>query len=151
MRTEQLSASLEDYLEAIFNIVSEKGGVRAKDIAEYLDVKAGSVTTALHTLAENKYINYQPYDVISLTSKGSKEARKVIRKHVILRDFFVDILDADTTIAKEAACKIEHVITEEIVEKLVSFTEFIQTCPHCGKNLIQQFHDHYSKRSPRDK
>lgn len=151
MRVEQLSASLEDYLEAIFNIVSEKGGVRAKDIAKYLGVKAGSVTTALHTLAKNNYINYQPYEVISLTSKGIKEARGVIRKHGILTDFFVNILDAEPKTAQEAACKIEHVITEELAESLVTFTEFIQACPHCGRDLVQQFHDHCNKKKYRGK
>lgn len=150
MQTEQLSASLQDYLEAISNIISEKGGVRAKDIAKYLGVKAGSVTTALQTLAKTEHINYQPYEIITLTSKGLEEAKEVIRKHEVLKDFFVQILGAKTSIAEEGACKMEHVIGDELLERLISFTEFIQACPRCGKDWIEQFHDHCNKKTPRD-
>ena len=57
VRAEKLSASLEDYLEAIFWIIQSKGAARAKDITEKLKVKASSVTGALHALGEKKYIN----------------------------------------------------------------------------------------------
>ena len=53
-----LSASLEDYLEAIFHIVAEKKVARAKEIAEALQVSRPSVTGALHALAERGLVNY---------------------------------------------------------------------------------------------
>ncbi len=140
-----LSASLENYLEAIYQIVSEKGGVRAKDIAKSLGVKAGSVTTALQTLAEGEYINYQPYEVISLTEKGQQEAKEIVRKHEILKDFFTEILGASPKAAETGACEIEHVIPEEVLSRLIRFTEFVQACPRCGNGLIERFHDYYQK------
>ncbi len=88
-KTGKLSASLEDYLEAIFWIAESKGAARAKDIAERLCVKASSVTGALQALKEKKYVNYAPYDVITLTSKGMEVAKKVVRRHQILSDFFI--------------------------------------------------------------
>lgn len=146
----QLSASLEDYLEAIFNIISGKGAVRAKDIARYLNVKAGSVTTALQALAKTEHINYQPYEVITLTSKGLEQAKEIIRKHEILRDFFVEILGADVKIAEEGACKMEHVIPERLVKRLISFTEFVQSCPRCGNDMIEKFKGYFDKKQPCD-
>ena len=65
-----LSASLEDYLETIFLIVQKKQAARAKDISIELKVKASSVTGALRQLSEKGLINYAPYDIITLTSKG---------------------------------------------------------------------------------
>lgn len=147
---EYLSASLEDYLEAIFNIISDKGGVRAKDIAKYLGVKAGSVTTALQALAKSKCINYQPYEVITLTSKGLEEAKEIIRKHEVLRDFFIEILGADSQVSEKAACEMEHFIPERLVKRLISFTEFIQTCPRCGSEMIKKFQEYYEKKTPFD-
>lgn len=141
-----LSASLEDYLEAIFNIVSDKGVVRAKDVAKYLGVKAGSVTTALQALAKTEHINYQPYEVFTLTSKGLEKAREILRKHEILKDFFVEILGADPKVAEEGACKMEHVIPEKLVKRLISFTEFVQACPRCGNDMIDKFHYHFDSK-----
>lgn len=139
-QTEQLSASLEDYLEAIFNIISDNGGVRAKDIADTLGVKAGSVTTALQALKKNGHINYKPYGRITLTPKGHELAEKVARKHEALKVFFVDILGAEIHEAESGACKIEHVITDRLLGRLIAFAEFVKACPHCGGDIVRKFH-----------
>ncbi len=83
--TETLSASLEDYLEAIFHIIKQKQAVRAKDISRRLTVSSSSVTGALHSMAERGLINYAPYDVITLTAKGKAVAEDVIRRHEVLQ------------------------------------------------------------------
>ena len=136
----QLSASLEDYLEAIFWIASEKGAARAKDIADRLGVKGGSVTGALQTLSKSDYINYAPYEVITLTDKGQQEAQRIIRKHEVLKDFFSDILGVNSELAEKGACQMEHAIDDPLLERLITFTDFIQACPRCGENWIKQFH-----------
>ena len=110
-----LSASLEDYLEAIFHIVDEKQAARAKDIAQRLRVRASSVTGALQLLADKGLINYAPYDLITLTPKGKKLARDVILRHEALREFFTKVLAVDPDVAEEAACKMEHAIPPQIV------------------------------------
>ncbi|HEG43424.1 MAG TPA: DtxR family transcriptional regulator [Phycisphaerales bacterium] len=140
-KAEKLSASLEDYLEAIFWIIQSKGAARAKDIADRLDVKASSVTGALQSLKEKKYINYAPYDVVTLTSSGLKVAEKVVRRHQILKDFFVEVLGVDADIANDGACKLEHSIPRSIVEKLVEFMEFVEVCPRGGEDWVQNFID----------
>ena len=141
VKAENLSASLEDYLEAIFWIAQSKGAARAKDIAERLRVKASSVTGALHALGEKKYVNYAPYDVITLTSEGLEVAKKVVRRHQILKDFFAEVLAVDEDIADEGACKLEHSIPRPIVERLVDFMEFVEVCPRGGKDWIKGFID----------
>lgn len=150
-QVEQLSASMENYLEAIFIIISEKGAVRAKNIAKYLGVKAGSVTTALQALAKTELINYEPYEAITLTSKGLKHAKEIIRKHEILMDFFVEILGANPKVAEAGACKIEHVIPDKLLKRLIAFTEFVQACPRCGSDMIEKFHGFYKKKEPCEK
>ena len=138
-RAEKLSASLEDYLEAIFWVSQSKGAARAKDIAGRLCVKASSVTGALQVLGEKQYVNYAPYDVITLTSEGLEVAKKVVRRHKILKDFFMNVLGIDTKIAEESACKLEHGIPRPIVERLVEFMEFVEICPRVGKEWINNF------------
>ncbi len=87
----ELSASLEDYLEAIFQIVRDKQAARAKDISERLKVRRSSVTGALHALADRELINYAPYDLITLTDKGKIVAQAVVRRHEHGRAGSVDL------------------------------------------------------------
>ncbi len=71
-----LSASLEDYLEAIFNIAGSSGVARSKDIAETLGVSCSSVTGAMHLLSKKHLANYKPYDYVTLTEQGRKGPNK---------------------------------------------------------------------------
>jgi DtxR family Mn-dependent transcriptional regulator len=135
----ELSASLEDYLEAIFRIVREQSAARAKDISMRLKVSRSSVTGALHALADRELINYAPYGVITLTDKGRVVAEDVLRRHEVLRDFFVKVLAVERKDADEAACKMEHAIPETILERFVEFVEFVERCPRGGSKWIKGF------------
>lgn len=139
---DELSASMEDYLEAIYHIVTAKHAARAKDIAKRLNVNNSSVTGALRTLSEKGYINYAPYDVITLTPKGHKHAEDVVRRHEALMDFFTKVLCVDKAEASDAACKMEHAVSRTILDRLIRFVEFIEICPRGGETLIQGFNNH---------
>lgn len=116
-----LSASLEDYLEVIYETINEKQGVKAIDISRRLGVGRSSVSDALKTLANKKLVNYGRYDVLSLTAEGEKIAKQVIVKHSILYDFFTNVLNLSPYEANENACRIEHVISEDAFEGFVNF------------------------------
>jgi len=139
---EVLSASLEDYLEAIFHIIADKGAVRGKDIARRLKVKNSSVTGALKLLAGRRLVNHAPYDVITLTADGEKVAQDVIRRHEALRDFFVKVLAVDPPVADEGACAMEHWVPREILERLIQFVDFIDSCPRGGATWVRGFGYH---------
>lgn len=137
-----LSASLEDYLEAIFHIVREKSAARPKDISTYLEVGNSSVTGALKALKARELVNYAPYDVVTLTPTGEEAARDVVRRHESLREFFIKVLAADNDLAEDAACKMEHNIPAELVDRFVRFVEFVEMCPHGGPGLLEGFRQH---------
>ncbi len=115
---QQLSASLEDYLEAIFHVIEEKQAARAKDIVERLGVHNSSVTQALRALSERGLINYAPYDLVTLTDSGRAAAADVVEKHQALRAFLVDVLGLDATSAEDNACRLEHGISQDVLERL---------------------------------
>ncbi len=140
--TETISASLEDYLEAIYEIITEKSAVRPRDIAKKLKISYPSVTGALKLLAEKKLILYTPYDQIILTQAGEAVAKDVLRRHEILRDFFIEVLAVPYEEADTAACKMEHAISKKLIERLVSFIEFVETCPRGGSKWIKGFTYH---------
>ncbi len=140
--SDALTASMEDYLEAIYHIVRKKQAARAKDIARRLAVNNSSVTGALRTLSEKGFINYAPYDVITLTHKGDKHDEDVVRRHEALMDFFTKVLCVDEAEASDAACKMEHAVSRTILNRLIRFVEFLEICPRGGESLIQGFKNH---------
>lgn len=144
-----LTASMEDYLETIFRIIAEKEAVRPKDIARRLKIANSSVTGALRALAEKKLINYAPYDVITLTAIGKEAANDVIRRHEVLRDFFVNVLSVEPSEADRAACQMEHSIPKGILERFVRFARFVEVCPRGGESWIsgfEHFFEHGGKK-----
>lgn len=120
---EKLTSSLEDYLETIYNFIEINENIRAVDISRELNVTRASVTEALKKLASKNLVNYGRYDVISLTEEGKKQARSVISKHKALHNFFENILGLSAEEASENACRIEHVISENALNRITAFTE----------------------------
>jgi DtxR family Mn-dependent transcriptional regulator len=136
-----LSASLEDYIEAIYHIVEEKLVARSKEIAARLNVSRASVTEALRALARKGLINYAPYEAITMTEKGRRAAKDVIFRHEALKRFFKEVLALGEDIAEEGACRIEHAAPPEIISRMISFIDFMQRCPRGGDDLIRGFND----------
>jgi len=145
MEKVKISASLEDYLEAIFEIIEEKQGVKAVEVARRLDVRRSSVTEALKNLAEKKLVNYGRYDVISLTPSGVEVAQKVIQKHKALYTFFTKILGVNPEEASINACKVEHVISEDVLQRLISFVEFNNNYSASDKKYLESFKNFYEE------
>lgn len=145
----KLSASLEDYLEAIFNLAGESREARSKDIAEALGVARSSVTGALQVLRERGLANYQPYGCVTLTRQGQAAAREVVRKHDVLQSFFVDVLGVEQEEAQEAACQAEHALGQEIIGRLVSFVDYVAASGDSGRDVVDEFRQFCRQRPVR--
>jgi len=129
---QSLTASQEDYLETIFQILNEKPAARPKDIAAALKVKAASVTGALKNLSSMGLIHYAPYDYISLTEEGRKFAGEIVYRHEALKRFFIDVLGVNAEDSDQAACRMEHSVPRTIIDRLVKYSEYVERCPGAG-------------------
>lgn len=118
---ENITSSLEDYLEVICNYTDNKADIRAIDISKKLKVSRASVTEALQKLAKKGYIIYDKHNSIQLTESGKSIASNIVQKHTFLQSFFENILGLNTDEANINACKIEHVITDNAFHKLVEY------------------------------
>ncbi|OPZ26568.1 MAG: Transcriptional regulator MntR [Lentisphaerae bacterium ADurb.BinA184] len=143
--TDALTASLEDYLEAILRIERSKRAARAKDIADALHVHSSSVTGALRALARRRLVNYAPYDLVTLTPGGRRRAADVAWRHEVLRGFLVNVLNLDDGVADTGACRLEHAIPPEVLRRLILFIEALRAVPseHSGwlRDFERQCHD----------
>jgi DtxR family transcriptional regulator, Mn-dependent transcriptional regulator len=148
-KTEKLSESQEDYLEVILDLERENKVARAKDIAEKLGIQRGSVTGGLKSLGEKSLINYEPYSFITLTKKGAKIAEAITRRHQVLKDFLLKVLQLDEETAEATACRMEHAVDETSINRLVSFVEYLFQCPRTGDDWIQSFIE-YDQKGQKD-
>lgn len=142
-KNNNLSASLEDYLEAIFNLADKSSVARSKDIAKLLGVSKSSVTGALRVLKQRGLANYKPYDSVTLTKAGRVAATEIVQKHNILKSFFVNVLGVETDTAQRAACKAEHTLGPEIITRLLFFIEFVTKNSEKGYDLADKFKKFY--------
>jgi len=148
---QQLSASMEDYLQAIYHIQVEKQAARTKDIALRMKVNNSSVTGALRSLSEKGFLNYAPYDVITLTRKGMDYAEDMVRRHNALKRFFTEILGVDEPVADTSACKMEHAVSPMIMDRITRFVDFIQICPRGGEDFLEKYCLSDSEKTDPDK
>lgn len=118
-----VTLTFERYLETIYEIEAESGEVRVKDIAKVLGVSYPSVSEMVDRLVENKLVSHDKYQHISLTSKGRRIAKGLDHKHETLKKFFVRVLGVNEETADRDACEIEHVISDETLDRLVSYLE----------------------------
>ena len=120
-----LSEAMEDYLEAIYHISAEEcGGVKPGLIASRLGVHKSTVTVALRQLDAQKLICYTPYQEVHLTVEGFKHAESIIKRHNVFYRFLKEVLEIDDLLAETVACRLEHALPTEIVDK---FVEYVQT------------------------
>ncbi|MBI5578872.1 MAG: metal-dependent transcriptional regulator [Deltaproteobacteria bacterium] len=139
MEIDELSESLQSYLDVILELEGLQKVARAKDIADRLKIQRGSVTAALKSLEEKGLIHYQPYSFITLTDSGKKVAEEIAHRHRVLKAFLLNVLQIDEPTAETTACRMEHVIDRTTVDRLVCFIEYIHTCPRAGEDWLESF------------
>ena len=121
--SKRLSANMEDYLEAILLACDEDGMARVTDVRDLMGVKTPSVTGALRVLADQGYLKHEPYRGVQLTAKGRRAAEDVKKRHAILSHFLKEIIGVSPKTANIDACKMEHTISKETLDKLHKFME----------------------------
>ena len=129
MENENLSSGLEDYIEAIYIADINKTQLKGAQLARNLNISRASVSEALSKLASRGLINYESYGNITLTDKGRKEAVSVYHKHNVLKEFFEKILFVNPDEAEDISCKIEHIVSKNILEKIRAYTLFSERHP----------------------
>ena len=113
----KLHASGEDYLEAILVLQQRYGVVRSVDVARHMEVTKPSVCVAVNTLKDGGFLIMDENHFLHLTDIGREVAEKIYERHC----FFTEQLIAagvPKDIAKEDACRLEHVVSETTFARL---------------------------------
>ncbi len=109
--------SAENYLETILMLTKRKGNVRSIDIATELGFSKPSISNAMKQFREQGYISMDSNGLITLTKSGLEIANRVYERHLLLTRYLM-ALGVNESTAKEDACRIEHVISQESFMKI---------------------------------
>ena len=134
-----LTASMEDYLEAILRLADSRRVVRVRDVARAVGVSAPSATGAIKTLQRHGLVSHERYEDVVLTREGKAIAETVDQRHRELRAFFEEVLLLDAEVAEEEACLLEHAISPSTLDRLRSFLACISDCSHAKRGCVQAY------------
>lgn len=136
-----LSSSLEDYLEACFNLQTKVGKIRITDLSLELGVEKPSANFAINKLKNLKLINHERYEEITLTPLGLSEAKLIKNRHDILFDFLHNLLGISKIEAQADACRIEHSVSANTIKKMKTFITYFSENPAFSKEDFLNFYN----------
>jgi len=130
-QTNEVSATIEEYLEAIYALQERNGSAKTTELAKRLSVALGTITNTIESMEKQNLVVHEPYKGVKLTAKGRKKALDVVRRHRLSERLLTDILQFEWSKAHDAACKLEHAIAgDEIIKPLEKALRHPKTCPH---------------------
>lgn len=126
------SLTVENYLKAILQISlqSESEWISTGELAKYMDVAPGTVTSMLKTLKQSKHVEYRPYEGASLTESGKQTAIRVLRRHRLIELFLFQTLKLSWDQIHAEAENMEHAVSDFLVDHIDEFLGFPETDPH---------------------
>jgi Mn-dependent DtxR family transcriptional regulator len=128
--------SMEDYLEKIYKLISDKGYARVSDIAEGLEVHPSSVTKMIQKLDKDNYLIYERYRGLMLTAKGKKMGKRLMDRHQLLEQFLKTIGVQEDNIYTDVE-GIEHHLSWDSITCIEALVEFFQRDPMRLAELTQ--------------
>jgi DtxR family transcriptional regulator, Mn-dependent transcriptional regulator len=125
-----LTQSMENYLKAIFEILEREERASTSSIAERMDLAAPSVTAMIKKLAELRLVTHEPYQGVRLTRAGEMAAAEVVRHHRLIEKYLAEALGVPWDRVHDEAEKLEHVISEDLEDRIDGVLGFPTVDPH---------------------
>ena len=124
------TTSEENYIKSIFHLQQETGLVNTNSLAAEMQTRPASVTDMLKKLKGKKLLQYEKYKGFKLNEAGKKAALNVVRKHRLWEFFLVEKLNFDWDKVHSIAEEMEHISSEELVQRLDNFLGNPSFDPH---------------------
>ena len=142
---DERSEPAEMYLETVYRLEGTADGARTSTVAKSLGVSLGAVTNTLANLEKQSLVRRKAYRGVELTPKGKAVALKVLRKHRLAEQLLTRIVGMKWTEVHEAACKLEHAMTDDLTDAVEKLLGNPNTCPHGNPIPDESGHLHETK------
>ena len=115
---ESLTAPVEDYLKAVYEIERSGSAAATTTLAARLGVAPASVTGMVRRLAEQGLLAYERYRGATLTAAGRRAALRTLRRHRVLESYLATVLGYPWDRVHEEAERLEHAASDELVDRM---------------------------------
>ncbi len=115
-----LTASVEDYLKAIYHLEQGSGAAATNDIAQRLGVASASVSGMVRRLAEQGLVSHERYHGAALTETGRRAALRTIRRHRLIEAYLTQALDYPWDRVHDEAERLEHAASDELIDRIAA-------------------------------
>lgn len=120
-----ITHSAAHYLMTIRELTARQGYARVSDIAEKLNITKGSASQSLKQLKTRGVVYDDEHRMLHLSAEGENLADRIAGRAQVLKHFFHDVLGIDLHQAEVDACKIEHLISPAVSERLISLVRYL--------------------------
>ena len=124
------TASIQDYLGAIYDLGGSGKPVIGARLVKYMKLSAPAVTEAIQRMIQAGYVRVGRTKEVTLTKKGKTLAEVMARRHRLLERWLTDVLGLDWMDAHEEAHRLEHALSPKVEDRLASMLGMPSTCPH---------------------
>jgi DtxR family Mn-dependent transcriptional regulator len=121
-----MSPSLEQYIEAIADLLTRDKVCSISDIAAQVQVSRPAASRAVRELSEQNLVQHKSYGYVDLTESGQKIADKLTERHEALYHFMTEVLGLEDDWSDQEACRLEHQVDDELIEQMNMLTEFFK-------------------------
>jgi len=126
-----MSESVDNYLKSIYALsATGESGVSTNALAERMSTKPSSATDMLKKLNDRGLVKHTKYYGVTLTGKGKKAAMQIVRRHRLWELFLVEKLGFAWDEVHDIAEQMEHVESNELVQKLDQYLGYPKYDPH---------------------
>jgi len=115
-----LTASVEDYLKAVYEIERRAGAASTSDVAQQLGVAPASVSGMVRRLAGQGLLAHEPYRGVRLTASGRRAALRTLRRHRIIESYLVHALGYSWDRVHEEAERLEHAASDQLIDRMAT-------------------------------
>jgi DtxR family Mn-dependent transcriptional regulator len=125
-----LTASIEDYIKAVYALELEDNKASTKKLAQRLDVRMASVTGMIKHLASEGYVKHTPYRGVHLTERGRRVALDLVRRHRLIELFLSKTLRMTWDELHADAEVLEHAVSDSLIERIYEYLGCPEFDPH---------------------
>jgi Mn-dependent DtxR family transcriptional regulator len=141
---QNLTPSMEDYLEMLFRLAGDGRPVRLGDLSAALNVQPPSATRMAQRLHDQGYVRYEKYGTLELTPQGHSVGRHLLERHNLIESFLRLIGVSENTLKDTE--RIEHIISDELVSRMADLIRFAKMEPKWLAQFLSRFPPGHSTR-----